>query len=186
MAKKDKITHKKVKGTEMVFRSLSLPAALVEDLKLLRDSYEAAWYQGENRERVTYEKVFERILSKSGLGHIDPDVYETFTAAKKARKEFSYVVTRATRKTVKELAARAERNGTSLKEEAAREQTLAVAEVEAQRSGKTEKRFVHPDGRQFVALPGIRTPFYAKVSGRGNVGQNTLLKEGFELKDVDI
>lgn len=128
MSKKDKIQHKKVKGTEMVYRSFSLPASLIEDLKLLKDSYEETWKEDEGvKERVTYEKIFERLLSKSGLGHVDPDVYEEFVKAKETRKEFPAVVTRATRGAVGEIFRRMQSNGTSLIEEALKEQEEAKA-----------------------------------------------------------
>ncbi len=81
MSKKDKIYHKKVKGTEMVFSTLSLPASLVEELKILKRSYEIVWGEG-GKYRVTYEKIFERLLSKSGLGHVDPDVWSAFNLSK--------------------------------------------------------------------------------------------------------
>lgn len=118
MGKKDKIHHKKVKGTEMVFRSLSLPASLVEDLKLLKNSYEGIWKAEGKRKRVTYEKIFERLLSKSGLGHVDPDVYVEYTAARESRKKLPEVVKRATKKVVDGLAAKSAKNGASLKGEA--------------------------------------------------------------------
>ena len=142
MGKKDKIPHKKVKGTEMVYRSISLPASLVEDLKLLKDSYEDAWKEDEGeKERVTYEKIFERLLSKSGLGHVDPDVYSKFKTAKETRKEFPAVVTRATKGLIGEIIARTQTNGTSLIEEALKEQEKAKAalkeDVPIQRKGNT-------------------------------------------------
>lgn len=134
MSKKDKIQHKKVKGTEMVYRSISLPASLIEDLKLLKDSYEEAWKEDEGeKERVTYEKIFERLLSKSGLGHVDPDVYNEFIAAKKTRKEFPGVVTRATRGAVGGISERMQANGTSFKEEALKEQEKAKAALDEDR-----------------------------------------------------
>lgn len=127
MGKKDKIPHKKVKGTEMVYRSISLPASLVEDLKLLKDSYEDAWKEDEGeKERVTYEKIFERLLSKSGLGHVDPDVYSKFKTAKETRKEFPAVVTRATKGLIGEIYRRMRTNGSSVAQEALNE--IAAAE----------------------------------------------------------
>lgn len=344
MSKKDKIQHRKVKGTEMVFRSISLPASLVEDLKLLKEAYEETWKEGGKRERVTYEKIFERLLSRSGLGHVDPDVYAEFLKVRETRKEFGDVVTRATGGAVLGIFKRMQGNGTSLFEEALKEQEEAEAaleddrraaaasvdspapaedqvqtpepvatpevpvdptegevwnmryfferdgeEIEAYRgywpgffaevdgeerdqkemmadgwvlmneagieispaqaiqisieissreafektaygqnlsleeegeniqespSGaavdspapaedlvqspepvatpevtqgkRSEKRFVHSDGRQYPALEGSLTPYYAKVPGRGNVGQRDMFKDGFELKDVEV
>ncbi len=118
----------------MVYRSFSLPASLIEDLKLLKDSYEETWKEDEGvKERVTYEKIFERLLSKSGLGHVDPDVYEEFVKAKETRKEFPAVVTRATRGAVSGIFKRMQGNGTSLMEEALKEQEEAKAALEEDR-----------------------------------------------------
>lgn len=133
MGKKDKIIHPKVKGTEMVFRSISLPASLVEDLKLLKESFENVWYKGGEKERVTYEKIFERLLSKSVLGRVEPDVYNEFISAKETRKAFPAVVTRATGGAVSGIFKRMQSNGTSLMEEALKEQEEAKAALEEDR-----------------------------------------------------
>ena len=119
----------------MVYSTVSLPASLVEDLKLLKESYEVIWSNEGERERVTYEKIFERLLSRSGLGHVDPDVYAEFTAAKESRKKFPDVVKRSTKKIVDELAVRASENGTSLKDEALAEKAKVGAELKAIRNG---------------------------------------------------
>lgn len=110
MGKTDKIKHKKVKGEKMEYRSVSLPTSLVEDLAILRECYEDIWFpvkaeEGPRKKRkaVSYEKVFERLLSKSGLGHVDPDVYQEFIEVRKTRKEFPEVVKLSTRKAVEEL-----------------------------------------------------------------------------------
>ena len=217
MGKKDDIKHPKVKGTEMVFRSVSLPASLVEDLQLLKESFEIAWYAEEPRKRVTYEKIFERLLSNSGLGHVEPKVYTEFMKAKETRKEFPAVVTRATRRPVINIYKRMQSDGTSPFAEALKAQEEAEAALEedlraaagggdspapaedqvhspeqvatpdvTQKGKRTEKRFVHSDGRQYPALEGSLPPYYAKVPGRGNVGQRDMFKDGFELKDVEI
>ena len=208
MSKKDKIQHKKVKGTEMVYRSFSLPASLIEDLKLLKDSYEEAWKEDEGeKERVTYEKIFERLLSKSGLGHVDPDVYDEFKKAKETRKEFPAVVTRATRGLVGDIFSRMQTNGSSVAQEALKEIETAeehlmedlaaaagagdqespepVATPLPQEEGKkTEKRFVHPDGRSYKAVPGDRVN-WVPVDEKGNWLQMKTVK-GFVLKDVEV
>lgn len=213
MSKKDKIQHRKVKGTEMVYRSFSLPASLIEDLKLLKDSYEETWKEDEGvKERVTYEKIFERLLSKSGLGHVDPDVYEEFVKAKETRKAFPAVVTRATRGAVGEIFRRMHSNGTSLLEEALKEQEEAKAALKEdlaaaaaadapapasdqvspepvatplpQEGKKTEKRFVHPDGRSYKAVPGDRVN-WVPVDEKGNWLPMKTVK-GFVLMDVEV
>lgn len=142
MGKTNKIKHKKVKGEKMEYRSVSLPTSLVEDLSILRECYEDTWFpvkeaegQRKKRKAVSYEKVFERLLSKSGLGHVDPDVYQEFIEVRKTRKKFMEVVKLSTRKAVEELAARAEENGTSLKEEARNAQEEARENLEKVRAG---------------------------------------------------
>ena len=232
MGKKDKKVHSKIKGTEMVFSSLSLPASLVEDLKLLRDCYEETWKEGGERERVTYEKVFERLLSKSGLGHVDPDVYKEFMSARETRKKLPEVVTRATRKIVDELNARAQENGTSLKEEARNAQEEARENLEKVRAGipyidphspidsvltdmagtaavptdqelqedprlqeaygekekvqRTEKRFVHPDGRWYRAEQGSSTWVPVDPHTGKWMKVKPVMDQGYILMDVVI
>ena len=142
MGKTDKIKHKKVKGERLMYKSISLLPPVAEDLAILRECYEDTWFplKGEDvpkkrRQAVSYEKVFERLLSKSGLGHVDPDVYKVFMEVRKTRKEFPEVVKVATRKAVKELADRAQENGTSLKEEARNAQEEARENLEKVRAG---------------------------------------------------
>ena len=237
MGKTDKIKHKKVKGEKREYRSVSLPTSLVEDLAILRECYEDTWFpmkeeEGPRKKRkaVSYEKVFERLLSKSGLGHVDPDVYQEFVQVRKTRKEFPKVVKRQTKKAVTELVARAQENGTSLKEEARKVKEEAQKSLEQLRNetpyidpdsaldpalsamagtvsmpterdlqedprlqeafGKkltrTEKRFVHPDGRWFPATMGTST--WVPVDPKTNkwISAKPLKMQGFELKDVEI
>ena len=232
MGKSDKIKHKKVKGERLGYKSVSLPTSLAEDLAILRVCYEDTWFPldgkgtTKRRQAVSYEKVFERLLSKSGLGHVDPDVYMEFIEARKTRKEFPEVVKVATRKAVKELASRAEENGNSLKEEALKEQETAKAELEESRQVpfispdspispelsamagtqhlpsegqlredprlqatfgvKTEKRFVHTDGRWFRAEMGSTTWVPVNPDTGKWMKVQPVLDEGFILKDVEI
>ena len=233
MGKTDKIKHKKVKGERLMYKSISLLPPVAEDLAILRECYEDTWFplKGEDvpkkrRQAVSYEKVFERLLSKSGLGHVDPDVYKVFMEVRKTRKEFPEVVKVATRKAVKELASRAEKNGNSLKEEALKEQETAKAELEESRKVpfispdspispelsamagtqhlpsegqlredpriqaafgvKTEKRFVHTDGRWFRAEMGSTTWVPVNPDTGKWMKVQPVLDEGFILKDVEI
>ena len=110
----------------MVFHSLSLPANIVEKLKLVKDNYEDVY-----RRRVSYGEIFERLLSPMGLGSVDPAVYEIYQDALKSRAEFDEVVKRTTKKHVDELVERAKENGTSLSEEALKEQEQVVANMKA-------------------------------------------------------
>ena len=239
MGKTDKIKHKKVKGERLGYKSVSLPTSLAEDLAILRECYENTWFPmkeedgpKKRRQDVSYEKVFERLLSKSGLGHVDPDVYQEYMKVRETRKKFPDVVKLATRKAVNELAARAQENGTSLKEEARNAQEEARENLEKVRAGipyidphspidsvltdmagtaavptdqelqedprlqeaygekekvkRTEKRFVHPDGRWFPAVMGTS----AWVPVDPNTGKwmkvKPVMDQGYILMDVVI
>lgn len=191
MGKTDKIKHKKVKGEKMEYRSISLPTSLVEDLAILRECYEDEWFpvkeeEGPRKKRkaVSYEKVFERLLSKSGLGHVDSEVYKKFVEARKTRKKFPDVVKRSTSQIISGIFKRMETNGTSLIEEAIREQEKAKADLEERRAKRTEKRFVHSDGRWFRAAKGERVPWVPVDENGKWLPMKTV--EGFELKDVEI
>ena len=239
MGKTDKISHKKVKGEKMEYRSVSLPTSLVEDLAILRECYEDTWFpvkeedgSRKKRKAVSYEKVFERLLSKSGLGHVDPDVYQEFVQVRKTRKKFLEVVKLSTRKAVEELAARAQENGTSQKEEARNAQEEARENLEKVRAGipyidphspidsvltdmagtaavptdqelqedprlqeaygekekikRTEKRFVHPDGRWYPAVHGT-TDWVPVNPDTGRWMKVKPVKDaGFKLMDVEV
>ena len=213
MGKKDKIIHPKVKGTEMVFRSISLPASLVEDLKLLKESFQKVWYKGGKKERVTYEKIFERLLSKSVLGRVESDVYDEFKKAKETRKEFPAVVTRATRGAVGGISERMQANGTSLKEEALKEQEEAKAALEEDRHAAASdvtvgdspataaedvpqegrKRwqedywFIDPDGNKVKAviktIQGIRSFFPERSSSSSRSFRTLMVLEHWKMVD---
>ena len=193
MGKTDKIKHKKVKGEKMEYRSISLPTSLVEDLAILRECYEDTWFpvkeeEGPRKKRkaVSYEKVFERLLSKSGLGHVDSNVYKKFIEARKTRKKFPDVVKRSTGQILSDIFKRMETNGTSLIEEAIREQEKAEEELEELRAKRTEKRFVHPDGRWYRAEMGSTTWVPVNPDTGKWMKVQPVLDEGFELKDVEI
>ena len=214
MGKTDKISHKKVKGEKMEYRSVSLPTSLVEDLAILRECYEDTWFpvkeedgSRKKRKAVSYEKVFERLLSKSGLGHVDPDVYQEFVQVRKTRKKFLEVVKLSTRKAVEELAARAQENGTSQKEEARNASVLTdmagtaavptdqelqedprlqEAYGEKEKIKRTEKRFVHPDGRWYPAVHGT-TDWVPVNPDTGRWMKVKPVKDaGFKLMDVEV
>ena len=184
MAKKDNIPHKKVKGTEMVFRSLSLPTALVENLKLLRKTYEDTWYPQGKKKRVTYEKVLERLLSKSGLGHVDPDVYAAYLAARGSRTEYTDVVTRATRRPVQEESKPGQGNAPVEKQTPG----VAASPVAPSKREVWDTNYYFMKGNERIeARLGDRAPFYAVMPGdKGkttNVGIVTMLSEGWVLVD---
>lgn len=163
---------------------------------------------------VTFEQMLRRWIDR--LSRIDSDVNDEYQVLRKTRLETEDAAVTTARDAVSRIFKRAQDNGTSafaeaLKEQEAAEAALAedlrasggdspapdgdkethqpaaAATPDTPREGrKTEKRFVHPDGRQYPAIPGDKTPFYARIEGRGNVGQRTLFREGFELKDVEV
>ena len=80
--------HYRVEGEEMIMDNIVLPANVVEDLRALRNSYQRVWFENDDNPRkhdVTYEKVFERLISASALGHLDPDVWKDFAAHRALR-----------------------------------------------------------------------------------------------------
>ena len=120
--------RKKKWGSEMVFKSISLPANIIEKLKLLQSSYQKSYGR-----KVSYGEIFERLLSQMGLGNVDPGAYNYFQEDLKTRSEFNDVIKRSTGKAVDELVDRAQANGTTLKEEALKEQKAVVERMEKQR-----------------------------------------------------
>ena len=112
----------------MIFKSISLPANIIEKLKLLQSSYQKSYGR-----KVSYGEIFERLLSPLGLGNVDPGAYNFFQEELKTRSEFNDVVKRSTGKAVDELVDRAQANGTSLKDEAMKEQQAVKEEMAKQR-----------------------------------------------------
>lgn len=80
-------------GTEMVFKSISLPVNIIEKLKLLKETYRQHYGR-----QVSYGEIFERLFSPIALGNVDPGVYSSFSTALKSREDFDEVVTRSTKK----------------------------------------------------------------------------------------
>lgn len=120
-------------------------------------------------------------------------MYSKFKTAKETRKEFPAVVTRATKGLIGEIIARTQTNGTSLIEEALKEQEKAKAALKEdvpaatplpQEGKKTEKRFMHPDGRWYKAVPGDYVD-WVPVDEKGNWLSMKTVK-GFVMKDVEI
>lgn len=225
-------TKKKAKngeGRQANNKHILLPEEVVEELKLYKLAYQECLRPEKDKNgnpipvKVSWEQMFRRWMNN--VGRFDKDVKEKVEEWKHSRKEFSRETMQTTRKAVGELATRAEENGSSIKEEALKEQDMAKAELEESRKVpfisldspisselsamagtmsipsedvrfedsrlqaacgvKTEKRFIHPDGRSYKAIPGNFTPFYAKKDGI-NVGQARMFEQGFEIKDVEI
>lgn len=161
---------------------------------------------------VTFEQMLRRWIDR--LSRIDSDVNDEYQVLRKTRLETEDAAVTTARDAVSRIFKRMKDNGTSAFAEALKEQEEAKAALEEDRRAsagdspapaedqvrspepvatpevaqgkRSEKRFVHSDGRQYPALEGSLTPYYAKVPGRGNVGQRDMFKDGFELKDVEI
>lgn len=117
--------RKKKWGTEMVFKSISLPENIIKKMKLLQEIY-----QDKYERKVSYGEIFERLFSPLALGNVDPGVYSSFASALKSRSEFDEVVKRPTRMPAGEIERREKGDGTDIPEETGKE-LQAVAEKEA-------------------------------------------------------
>ena len=117
--------RKKKWGTEMVFKSISLPENIIKKMKLLQEIY-----QDKYERKVSYGEIFERLFSPMALGNVDPGVYSSFASALKSRSEFDEVVKRPTRMPAGEIERREKGDGTGIPEETGKE-LQAVAEKEA-------------------------------------------------------
>ena len=146
---------------------VQVSAELHGELSMIKDAYSKCLGRP-----VTFEQMLRRWIDR--LPRIDSDVNDEYQVIRKARQESeSAAVT-----TAGDSPAPAE-------DQVQSPEPVATPDV-AQEAKRTEKRFVHPDGRQYLARKGDYTPYFAKVPGRGNLGQRTLFDEGFELKDVEL
>lgn len=190
-------------------RPVQVSAELHDELSMIKDAYSKCLGRP-----VTFEQMLRRWIDR--LSRIDSDVNDEYQVIRKTRQESEAGAAGTAGEAVNRLFKRMQGNGTSLFEEALKEQAEAeaaleddcraaaasvdspalaedqvqspepVATPEVAQGKRSEKRFVHSDGRQYPALEGSLTPYYAKVPGRGNVGQRDMFKDGFELKDVEI
>lgn len=153
--------RKKKWGTEMVFKSISLPENIIKKMKLLQEIY-----QDKYERKVSYGEIFERLFSPLALGNVDPGVYSSFASALKSRSEFDEVVKRPTRMPAGEIERREKGDGTGIPEEAGKEQKT-IAEKEARcieiireaapgRPGAswwaTDEWYVNPETGKFYAV----------------------------------
>lgn len=185
--------RKKKWGTEMVFKSISLPENIIAKLKLLKEQYEAHY----NRQ-VSYGEIFERLFSPIALGNVDPGVYSSFASALKSRAELDELVTRSTMGIIDNSAEREDNNNNSIREEETNKEQQAVTEKEARcieiiRKADperpkpswwaTDEWYVNPDtGKYYAVLKGKEGKSdYARTDGEvlGQVfcSENLMLSE---------
>lgn len=77
MRSKKKVIHAKRKGHRIRYTTISIPQDFADELRRLKDVYANVW-----GERVSYESILSRLLSRTGLGSVDPDVYAMFIKEK--------------------------------------------------------------------------------------------------------
>lgn len=115
---------------------MKLPVNTVEKLKILKELYEEDWGTA-----VSYDQIIERLLGSGSLGALDPGIYRRFSAIVDSRDDFEDLVKKSTSAAVDELAVRADVNGTTLREEARREQVRAIKEMEELHSAVPSHRY---------------------------------------------
>ena len=84
MRSKKKVIHAKRKGQRIRYTTISIPQDFSFELRRLKDIYSDVW-----GERVSYETILSRLLSRTGLGSVDPDVYARFIKEKEPQATFS-------------------------------------------------------------------------------------------------
>lgn len=158
--------RKKKWGTEMIFKSISLPVNIIEKLKLLKETYREHYGR-----QVSYGEIFERLFSQMALGNVDPGVYSSFTSAMKSHAEFDEVVTRSTQELADKIERRAKANGTSIVEEAMKEK-----EAVKERVGRERKLYAEKEARCIeivrAASPALPTDSWW-AHGEWYVNENT-------------
>ena len=155
-------------GRTVKIKHLLLPADVVEDLKTFQDCYELCFSTEKDKNgypipiRVTYEQMIRRWIDN--ISRIDPDVAKMFLQIKEDRK-----------KEQERLAA-----GLGLTPEQLKENEAAFDPTDPENEPWKLSYFFEKDGERVEALPGIYTPFYAKINGR-NVGMKDMLVDGWIL-----
>lgn len=77
MRSKKKVIHAKRIGHRIRYTTISIPQDFSIELRRLKDIYSDVW-----GERVSYETILSRLLSRTGLGSVDPNVYARFIKEK--------------------------------------------------------------------------------------------------------
>ena len=155
-------------GRTVKIKHLLLPADVVDDLKIYQYCYGICFSPEKGKDgntipiRVTYEQMLRRWMDN--IGRIDPDVAKAFPIVKEQR-----------RKEQERLAA-----GLGLTPEQLMENETSFDPTDPENEPWKLSYFFEKDGERVEALPGIYTPFYAKINGR-NVGMKDMLVDGWIL-----
>lgn len=157
-------------GRTVKVKHLLLPEEVVEDLKVFKSCYELCLSTEKEKDgtpkiiRVTYEQMLRRWMDN--IGRFDPDVVKMFNHIKEYQaNEQEYMAS--------ELGLTAEEYKENL-------DSFEPAAVE-NKPWKL-RYFFEKDGDEVEALPGVYTPFYAKINGR-NVGMKDMLVDGWTLQN---
>ena len=181
-------------------RPVQVSAELHDELSIIKDAYSKCLGKP-----VTFEQMLRRWIDR--LPRIDGDVFEEYQLIRETRLTTEAAAVTTARGAMSEIYKRMRTNGSSVVQEALKEIETAeehlmedlaaaagagdqespepVATPLPQEEGKkTEKRFVHPDGRSYKAVPGDRVN-WVPVDEKGNWLQMKTVK-GFVLKDVEV
>ena len=148
---------KKGEGRKVNFFPINVPVDVADDLKLYRLLY------SENlEETISFENMFRHWMDIVAV--VEPEIQAAFENAKKSRSEEE-----------KKFAA-----GLGLTTEQLEANEAAFDPADPENEPWKLRYFFEKDGEELEALPGNRSPFYAKISGR-NVGMKDMLVDGWTL-----
>jgi hypothetical protein len=187
---------------------IQVSAELHQELSIIKAAYGKCLGK-----TVTFEQMLRRWIDR--LPRIDSDVHDKYQIIRKTWLETEAGAARTAKEAMSRIFKRTQSNGTSLMEEAQNEQEDAKAALDEDlrnavaadspvpagdqeqspgpaaapvvpKEKKTEKRFVHPDGRWFRAEMGSST--WVPVDPKTGLwfSGKKLKSEGFVLKDVEI
>lgn len=157
-------------GRTVKVKHLLLPEEVVEDLKVFKSCYELCLSTEKEKDgtpkiiRVTYEQMLRRWMDN--IGRFDPDVVKMFNHIKEYQAN--------------EQGNMAAKLGLSPEEYQANWDAFDPSDVE-NKPWELRYRF-EKDGEEVEALPGVYTPFYAKINGR-NVGMKDMLADEWTLRN---
>ena len=183
--------------------NLPLPVDVIDELREWKRAYEIAWSDPApdgKQYNMTYEQLIRRLLE--GVKRLDPEVWAEHEAARKTREEQEEMMAdfrksfwselKSTKakldgfyeEMMREIAA--EGDSPAPAQEGVKEEERVKEELGTAKEKRTEKRYVHPDGRWFrVEMhPNMLVPVDPITNQRSNV--KTLKEQGFKLMDVEV
>lgn len=159
-------------GRSVKIKHLLLPEEVVEDLKLYKSCYERCFSTKKDKNgnpdpiRVTFEQMLRRWMDN--IGRIDPDVAKMFSHFKESRE--------------KEQRRLASRLGISVDQ--LKENVAAYDPADPENEPWKLRYFFEKDGIEINALPGVHTPFLARING-DYVEMKDMIADGWTLKNED-